>query len=88
MAVKGQSEVAVVNAASVVFHGQSVKPSALNRDDNGGRTCIEAVFHQFFDHLGGSFNHLPCGDEPDGGVIQLPDFLRFHAPPSMSFLSA
>ena len=88
MSVQRQREVVAVDAASVVFNAQPVKAAALHGDGDRGGTSVKAVFNEFLDHLGGTLHHFTSGDETDGGLIELPNFLRLHAPSSRSFLSA
>ena len=62
VAFKGQRQLLDRNPTTVVGHTKQPAPPFAHFDANFGRTRIDAVFQQFFGHIGGPLDDLACGD--------------------------
>ena len=62
MAGNGQLQIRRGNTAAVVLNADTTLPAVFKADINLAGLGIQTVFHQFFQHAGGPFNHLASGD--------------------------
>ncbi|MNN22664.1 hypothetical protein D3C81_1360310 [compost metagenome] len=57
-----QRQVIGRDAAAIVTHPQQLDPALLDINIDALGAGVEAVFQQFLDHRGRTFNHLTGGD--------------------------
>ncbi|MNZ93855.1 hypothetical protein D3C78_1129460 [compost metagenome] len=62
VARQGQRQVVGRNAAAIVTYAQELDATLLHFDVDAPGAGIQAVFQEFLDHRGGSFDHLARGD--------------------------
>ena len=77
MAGKRQSDVVGVDAAAVVGDADELDAAACQLDVDVGCACVDAVFNDFFQRIGGALHHFAGGDLVDKMVGQGGD--AFHA---------
>ena len=70
---KGESEIVGMDAAAVVTDADEFAAAVFDVDVDVGRTGIDGVFDDFFDHGGGAFNDFAGGDLVNEAVGQLLD---------------
>ena len=70
MAVEREFDVVGVDAAAVVADADEADAATCQLDFNRRRACVYAVFDDFFEGVGGAFDHFAGGDLVDEVVGQ------------------